>query len=133
MNDDHLQQKPAAPAERPDAESTGLDRRAFLKSAAAAGAGLAATGLSVAARGADENPGERNASVAKKPKPLPGDIVIGRPGSDFMVDVIKTLNLDYVSANPGSSFRSLHESVVNYGGNRQPELLTCMHLSLIHI
>ncbi len=127
MNDDHLQQKPAAPAERPDAESTGLDRRAFLKSAAAAGAGLAATGLSVAAHGADENPGERNASVAKKPKPLPGDIVIGRPGSDFMVDVIKTLNLDYVSANPGSSFRSLHESVVNYGGNRQPELLTCMH------
>ncbi|HUP31277.1 MAG TPA: thiamine pyrophosphate-dependent enzyme, partial [Usitatibacter sp.] len=28
---------------------------------------------------------------------------------------------------PGSSFRSLHESLVNYGGNKAPELLTCMH------
>jgi hypothetical protein len=28
---------------------------------------------------------------------------------------------------PGSSFRSLQESLVNYGGNKKPELLTCMH------
>jgi acetolactate synthase-1/2/3 large subunit len=53
--------------------------------------------------------------------------VIERPGSDFMMDVIKTLDLDYVAANPGSSFRSLHESLVNYGGNKKPELITCMH------
>jgi thiamine pyrophosphate-dependent acetolactate synthase large subunit-like protein len=44
-----------------------------------------------------------------------------------MVDVIKTLNVEYVAANPGSSFRSLHESVVNYGGNKAPELITCLH------
>jgi acetolactate synthase-1/2/3 large subunit len=31
------------------------------------------------------------------------------------------------SSNPGSSFRALHESVVNYGGNKSPELLTCCH------
>jgi benzoylformate decarboxylase/acetolactate synthase-1/2/3 large subunit len=53
--------------------------------------------------------------------------VVERPGSDFMIDVIKTLDIDYVSTNPGSSFRSLHESLVNYGGNRKPELLTCTH------
>jgi len=53
--------------------------------------------------------------------------LIPRPGSDFMVDVIKTLNVEYVAANPGSSFRSLHESVVNYGGNKAPELITCLH------
>jgi thiamine pyrophosphate-dependent acetolactate synthase large subunit-like protein len=35
--------------------------------------------------------------------------------------------LEYVAANPGSSFRSLHESVVNYGGNKAPELITCLH------
>lgn len=34
-----------------------------------------------------------------------------------MVDVIKSLHLRCIAANPGSSFRSLHESVVNYGGN----------------
>jgi hypothetical protein len=35
------------------------------------------------------------------------------PGSDFMVDVLKSLNFEYVCANPGSSFRGLHESFVN--------------------
>lgn len=49
------------------------------------------------------------------------------PGSDFMVDVIKALGFEYIAANPGSSFRSLHESLVNYGGNKSPELLTCCH------
>ena len=35
-----------------------------------------------------------------------------------MVDVIKSLGFEYVCANPGSSFRGLHESIVNYGGNK---------------
>jgi thiamine pyrophosphate-dependent acetolactate synthase large subunit-like protein len=49
------------------------------------------------------------------------------PGADFMVDVLKSLDFEYVCANPGSSFRGLHESLVNYGGNRRPELITCCH------
>ena len=57
-----------------------------------------------------------------------GDVqVIGsdeRCGSDFMVDVIKSLDFEYVCANPGSSFRGLHESLINYGGNEAPELIT---------
>jgi len=52
---------------------------------------------------------------------------VTNPGSDFMVDVIKSLNIDYLATNPGSSFRGLHESLVNYGGNAKPEVLTCMH------
>ncbi len=51
----------------------------------------------------------------------------GRPGSDFMVDVIKTVDVKYMPCNPASSFRGLHESLIDYGGNKQPELLTCMH------
>ena len=43
-----------------------------------------------------------------------------------MVDVIKSLPVEYIFASPGSSFRSLHESVVNYGGNK-PEFITCTH------
>jgi thiamine pyrophosphate-dependent acetolactate synthase large subunit-like protein len=50
-----------------------------------------------------------------------------RPGADFMTDVIKSLGFEYVCANPGSSFRGLHESIVNYGGNRNPELITGCH------
>jgi acetolactate synthase I/II/III large subunit len=48
-------------------------------------------------------------------------------GSDFMLDVIKTLDIEYLAANPGTSFRGLHESVINYGHNKMPEFLTCMH------
>jgi len=44
-----------------------------------------------------------------------------------MVDVIKALGFEYFCANPGSSFRGLHESIINYGGNSQPELITCCH------
>src|SRR5205807_1575126 len=29
--------------------------------------------------------------------------------------------------NPGATFRGIHDSIVNYGGNTQPELLQCCH------
>jgi thiamine pyrophosphate-dependent acetolactate synthase large subunit-like protein len=51
----------------------------------------------------------------------------GVPGSDFMVDVIKTLGIKYCPANCASSYRGIHESLINYGGNKMPEFLTCMH------
>lgn len=44
-----------------------------------------------------------------------------------MMDTIKSLGIEYAAANPGSSFRALHESLINYGGNSAPELLTCCH------
>src|SRR3982751_3192707 len=43
-----------------------------------------------------------------------------------MVDAIKACGFPYVSLNPGSSYRGLHDSLVNYGGNR-PEMITCNH------
>ncbi len=108
-----------------------LDRRSFLKSAAVA-AGASAVSVAGHAVAADKPPGSNGTSAAtasahSKTKLPPGQRTIPRPGSDFMVDVIKTLNLDYVASNPGSSFRSLHESTVNYGNNRKPEFITCLH------
>ena len=50
-----------------------------------------------------------------------------RPGGDFMVDVLKSLNFEYVAANPGSSFRGIHESLLNCGGNKAPEFITGCH------
>src|SRR4051812_3331539 len=46
-----------------------------------------------------------------------------RWGSDVMVDAIKACGFRYVSLNPGSSFRGLHDSLVNYGGNAMPETI----------
>src|SRR5947207_8614690 len=62
------------------------------------------------------------AGVVKEMKP-----VAGRANSDFMVDVLKSLDIDYVYSNPASSFRGLHESLINYGKNTKPEFITCMH------
>jgi thiamine pyrophosphate-dependent acetolactate synthase large subunit-like protein len=107
-----------------------VDRRNFLRGAVGGAAALAVnTGTAQAQRA---EPERRSATpiLAKEtdPTPLSGAEVLteGRSGSDYMVDVIKSLGFEYVCANPGSSFRALHESLINYGGNK-PELITCCH------
>jgi thiamine pyrophosphate-dependent acetolactate synthase large subunit-like protein len=102
---------------------SGNGRRHFLVGAAAA-VGAVGAGASGLAAGAAQ-PGA--AKAARSGAREGDDKYIPRPGSDFMVDVIKTLDLRYIAANPGSSFRSLHESVVNYGGNAKPEWIMCLH------
>jgi hypothetical protein len=70
-----------------------------------------------------------SAKLAAAETQLPPELprVGGPAGSDFMVDVIKSLNIEYTFANPASSFRGLHESLLTYGKNTQPEFITCMH------
>ncbi len=52
---------------------------------------------------------------------------IGNPGSDFMVDLLCIAGIEYVAAMPGSTFRGIHESIVNYAGDRHPQLIVCTH------
>ena len=114
---------PSAPDRAPKPQTS--PRRSFLKQAAAL-AGTAAAAAAAPGAGAADAP----AAPVSAPAPAPvaaSDRLVERPGSDFMIDVIRTLGIDYISTNPGSSFRSLHESLVNYGGNTRPELLTCLH------
>ena len=47
-------------------------------------------------------------------------------GSDIIVDLLQQYGIEYASLNPGASFRGLHDSIVNYGGNR-PEIIECTH------
>ena len=47
-------------------------------------------------------------------------------GSDLVVDLLQRFGVEYAALNPGSSFRGLHDSIVNYGANR-PELILCPH------
>ncbi len=46
--------------------------------------------------------------------------------SDVIVDLIKQFGFPYIALNPGASYRGLHDSLVNYGGNSPPMLL-CQH------
>ena len=47
-------------------------------------------------------------------------------GSDLIVDLLKRYAIPHISLNPGSTFRGLHDSLVNYGGNNPP-LILCPH------
>ena len=48
-------------------------------------------------------------------------------GSDALAELLSRLGLRYVALVPGSSYRGLHDSLVNYGGNRDPRMLVCLH------
>ena len=97
-----------------------------MKRAAAAGAGAVAGPAFVQAQ---SSPGQSQASTPPAAPAVEAVEVLtgGRSGSDFMVDIIKSLGVPYVCGNPGSSFRGLQESIINYGNNTQPEFLTCLH------
>ncbi len=107
----------------------GAGRRNFLKGVTLTGA-AALTPTVVAQTPPPKNP----ARVV----PLPNLAVETQPpsadpsnqttsGGDFMVDVLKTLDIDYLAMNCASSFRGLHEAVINYAKNVKPEILTCTH------
>jgi acetolactate synthase-1/2/3 large subunit len=46
--------------------------------------------------------------------------------SDIIVDLIKQYDFEYITLNPGASFRGLHDSLVNYGKN-DPPMMLCNH------
>jgi thiamine pyrophosphate-dependent acetolactate synthase large subunit-like protein len=47
--------------------------------------------------------------------------------SDLIVYLLHALGIDYVTLNPGATTRGIHESLVTYGGNQTPEVITCCH------
>jgi acetolactate synthase I/II/III large subunit len=118
-------------------------RRDFLKGAGLVGAAAAAAVTPPVAAGAMPAaplskakaalPGPRQ--IAAETMPPPSDPVNQTSsGGDYMVDVIKTLDIDYLAINCASSYRGLHEAVINHGGNTKPEIITCVHEDIaVHI
>src|SRR6516162_11579016 len=109
-------------------------RRGFLKGAAAGAAALVAKPPAASAqqtaqtRPAAPLPTPTQVAFETGTPPARVDVyTTDRPGADFMVDVLKSLDFDYIFANPGSSFRGLQESFINYGGNKNPSWITCCH------
>ena len=124
--------------ETKDLEPKKSGRRNFLKGA------LAASAVGIVA-----SPGEAAAATAAKPHtPAPGPSPrtiaaetgrmsaeqeseltghVRNAGSDFMVDVLRAADIDYIAVMTASSNRGLQESLVNYGGNKKPEVIVCCH------
>ena len=63
---------------------------------------------------------------SKAKKPAPPAKTDRRWGSDVIVDMLHRYELPYAALNPGASYRGLHDSMVNYGGNK-PVMMLCQH------
>ncbi len=48
-------------------------------------------------------------------------------GSDVVVELMKAFDIEYAAFNPGATFRGIHDSIVNFGGNYKPEVIFCNH------
>jgi thiamine pyrophosphate-dependent acetolactate synthase large subunit-like protein len=59
----------------------------------------------------------------------PDQVVAGeaRWSSDVLADALRDLGVEFIALNPGSSYRGLHDSLVNHLGNESPQLLLCLH------
>src|SRR5262245_31378205 len=66
----------------------------------------------------------RDTGVLSPPSVPPRTVL--RPGSDLIVDALKSVGIEFVMANPGSSFEGLQESIINYGRN-DLEFITALH------
>ena len=108
------------------------ERRNFLKGAGLVGAAaltpVAATAQVAAPRANLKAavPGPRQIAV-ETVAPTKDPVNQSSSGGDFMVDVLRTLDFDYLAMNCASSFRGIHEAFINYGKNTKPEILTCPH------
>ncbi len=56
---------------------------------------------------------------------------LGKPrmgwGSDVVAEVTRRLDLKYIALVPGASYRGFHDSIVNYLGNENPQMVICLH------
>lgn len=127
-------------------KDTRLARRHFLKGAAvgsvtavAAHVARSQTAESAAASpGSGGSPPKVDASQPRPARPLAPSqestardepVTYSSCGGDYMVDVLRSLGIEYFAATPGNTFMGLHEAVINYGMLTEPNLrfITTMH------
>jgi len=113
-------------------DSLRASRRNFLRGAGLVGA--AAVTPTVAANAmpavAPEKlkaalPGPRQIAAETKP-PAYDPANQTSSGGDFMTDVLNSLGIEYMAINCASSYRGLHEAIINHGNNK-PEIIACVH------
>jgi acetolactate synthase-1/2/3 large subunit len=129
-----------------DETRANVGRRGFLKGAALGGVAavaspaIAAAQDTTASNKAQAEAGKANVdpAQARQPAPHPPSVeftprdeglTYSSCGGDYMVDVLRSLGIEYFAATPGNTFMGMHEAVINYGMLTSPNLrsLTTMH------
>ncbi|MEX2450349.1 MAG: thiamine pyrophosphate-dependent enzyme [Rhodospirillales bacterium] len=84
----------------------------------------------------NDSPSHKTDYASEAPVNLPANKSKPEYGSDVMVDMLERLGFDYIALTPGSTFRGIHDSLVNYGRNHKPTVILCAHeeiaVSLAH-
>ena len=111
-----------------------LNRRKFLAAAAVTGAAgavnptAAATPPQAAERLPSALPPNAHVAAARPAcrmfRPIPAR---AGPVRTSWSTSSELLDIKYLPANPASSYRALHKSLIDYGQNTMPEYLTCTH------
>jgi acetolactate synthase-1/2/3 large subunit len=123
-----------------------VGRRGFLKGAALGGMAAAASPAIASAQDtvrsnkAQAEAGKANVDPAQARSPAPHPpseeftprdegLTYSSCGGDYMVDVLRSLGIEYFAATPGNTFMGMHEAVINYGMLTAPNLrsITTMH------
>src|ERR1700730_5115726 len=116
--------------QQPDAS-----RRNFLKGAGLVGAAAAAAAVTApAANAMPVVPAEKLKAALPGPRQIAAETMAPAKdpvnqtssGGDFMTDVLNSLGIEYMTINCASSYRGLHEAIVNHANNK-PEIITCAH------
>src|ERR1700731_4453975 len=68
---------------------------------------------------------DRAGEPIERPLPLPSGNALF--GSDVVAETLRALEIPFIALNPGASYRGFHDSLVNYLGNVQPQMLLCLH------
>ncbi len=72
-------------------------------------------------------PKERHASAIVPETPVPARESEEFWGSDPIAAMLRELEIPYISIVPGATYRGLHDSIVNYLGNRMPQIVLSIH------
>src|SRR5580693_4341983 len=114
-------------------QSPDASLRNFLKGAGLVGAAAAVT-APIAANAMPAVPAEKLKATLPGPRQVaaetmpPANDPVNQTtsGGDFMTDVLNSLGIEYMAINCASSYRGLHEAIVNHANNK-PEIITCAH------
>lgn len=65
--------------------------------------------------------------IGKLDRPAIGDNLRMAWVSDVAAEMLRRMGVKYVALNPGASYRGFHDSIVNFLGNQDPQMLLCLH------
>ncbi|HZD90848.1 MAG TPA: thiamine pyrophosphate-binding protein, partial [Pseudolabrys sp.] len=72
-------------------------------------------------------PRTADTTIATLDRPVAAGVNAAQFGSDVVADALRATGVPYIALNPGASYRGFHDSIVNYLGNTQPQMLLCLH------